>query len=303
MDSSHIERAGGRAIGSWQAGRLVPLSLGLVLLAAAFFKGTDPATLILPAGGFQSSKYGLVALIEAEAFLGLWLITGIYPRASRLLAILSFSCFSLVSLTQAMSGQESCHCFGRHSVNPWLMLSLDIVALALLSSWSPVQNGTAGRSRPWTFALLVLLFLPLAAFSGHKMLAFDAVSVAADGRVAGSTRVAVFLPSQWIGKKLPLLDQIDIGHQLEKGNWIAILYRSDCEKCRNEIRRIVSAARENKNQKGQPRIAFVAVTPTDGPEALELADPSVGLWGSLTGQVEWLVETPTVLNLRDGFLR
>lgn len=41
----------------------------------------------------------------------------------------------------------------------------------------------------------------------------------------------VFEAETWVGQKLPILEHIDIGEKLEKGNWLILLYHHDCPDC------------------------------------------------------------------------
>jgi hypothetical protein len=81
-----------------------------------------------------------VAAIEVEILLGLWLLSGLAPRASRLAALGFFVLMSGVSFYLAVTGQRSCGCFGRIAVSPWLTLGLDIAAVGLLARWKPVAG-------------------------------------------------------------------------------------------------------------------------------------------------------------------
>ena len=49
--------------------------------------------------------------------------------------------------------------------------------------------------------------------------------------------VMILEPKTWVGKRLSILDDIDIGGQLAKGEWLVVLYREDCPRCREELPR------------------------------------------------------------------
>jgi hypothetical protein len=63
--------------------RLVRVLGGLVLLVAAAFKAHGLWTETSQPFPFALSLRAQIAVIEAEGLLGLWLLSGLYPRAAR----------------------------------------------------------------------------------------------------------------------------------------------------------------------------------------------------------------------------
>jgi hypothetical protein len=112
--------------------RLVAVTLGLLLLAAAALKlrglGVDAVGRL---GIFSAAEFQL-AVVEFEVFLAAWLLCGKRPLGAWLLAVATFSGFAVISLFQGWVGQTSCGCFGRLSVSPWYALGLDVAVLAAL---------------------------------------------------------------------------------------------------------------------------------------------------------------------------
>jgi hypothetical protein len=90
-----------------------------------------------------SSPRWQVAIIEGEAFLGLWLLSGRRRRAAWLSALLVLTLLGAASLYLAIDGQRSCGCFGRVEVNPWFTFALDAVAAAALALTLPSRRGGA----------------------------------------------------------------------------------------------------------------------------------------------------------------
>ena len=123
--------------------RIVRITLGLLLLAAASFKAyvlwTDPAP-SLSAFAFISSPRWQLALIEAEVVLAIWLVSGLYPRIAWLAALLTFTLFAAASLYLGIAGRPSCGCFGKLEVNPWYTFGVDTLAVAALCYWRPRGN-------------------------------------------------------------------------------------------------------------------------------------------------------------------
>jgi hypothetical protein len=113
--------------------RVLSIVLGVLLLATAGLKihglYTDPyaqeSILLTPRL--------LVAVIEVEILLGLWLLSGLAMRAAWLAALAFFAAGASANVYLAVEGQRSCGCFGRVEVNPWATLGIDVTAtLALL---------------------------------------------------------------------------------------------------------------------------------------------------------------------------
>lgn len=50
-----------------------------------------------------------------------------------------------------------------------------------------------------------------------------------------TTRYEVLEPETWVGKELPILDNIDIGERLKKGAWLILFYHHDCPDCARAI--------------------------------------------------------------------
>ena len=74
----------------------------------------------------------LVAVIELEILLGLWLLSGLAKRAAWAAALVFFAAGTAANLYLAVEGQRSCGCFGRVEVNPWVTLGLDLTAILTL---------------------------------------------------------------------------------------------------------------------------------------------------------------------------
>lgn len=84
----------------------VRIALGVVLLLAAVLKAHqlvfDPPL----GGGLFENRWFLAAIAELELFFGLWLLAGLYPHATRLVAMLCFAGFAGVSLAKILGGER-----------------------------------------------------------------------------------------------------------------------------------------------------------------------------------------------------
>lgn len=92
----------------------------MLLLVTAGLKLVDPSPDAFSGLELLSSSRWRMAAIEAEALLGLWLLTGAHPRLLWLATMFCFSLLASVSVYLGIEGQSSCGCFGaRLPVSPW----------------------------------------------------------------------------------------------------------------------------------------------------------------------------------------
>ena len=137
--------------------------------------------LLLVAGGlkaqetYQAQGTGDVgwqpALFAAELLFGTWLLVGLLPRWTRLLALGTFGVFLHVAFSRALEGQASCNCLGKVSLQPWVAVAIDtgIIVALLLCPAGRVAGPTDtpyGRARWGAFglaasAVVVWFALPL----------------------------------------------------------------------------------------------------------------------------------------------
>ena len=104
-------------------------------------------------------------------------------------------------------------------------------------------------------------------------------------------------PDTWVGKKLPILDNIDIADILKTGNWLILLYHYDCPDCAKAIPVFEQMARDLEGNEDFMQIALIAVPPYgDGP----VSENSPCTLGKLNEVKEWFVTTPAVALLKDG---
>ncbi len=152
------------------ASRLVRAGLGAFLLVAAGLKLHSLAFDPLPQDSLLSSPRLLIATIEVEILLGLWLVSGWSARAAWVSALGFFALLAGVSLHLALTGQRSCGCLGPVTVSPWVTFGLDVGAVALLALCRPARTADSPRA-VWLRQLLkigagaaVLLALATGAF-------------------------------------------------------------------------------------------------------------------------------------------
>lgn len=129
--------------------------LGLVLLLAAVLKAHGLAVGATAHG--TASIWWHITLIEGEALLGAWLLSGYFGPWARGAAIVCFGALSCVAAYHVISGDDSCGCLGALRLNPWFALVFDALAVAVLVRFPPglsqlrtdgrfaLQNTTLGR--------------------------------------------------------------------------------------------------------------------------------------------------------------
>ncbi len=154
---------------------VVRLALGGLILAAAGMKAYALALDPLVQDWFLASPRLLVAVIEVETLLGLWLLSGWSARAGWVAALGFFGVMAGTSLYLALSGQSSCGCFGQVPVSPWLTFAIDLAAVGALVIFRPTPAGNpstaAGAQRLLKSVARAAALLALLA--GGSLLAFD----------------------------------------------------------------------------------------------------------------------------------
>ena len=279
--------------------------LGILLLTAAILKGWQLLTEPLANKDIWSYRPLLIFTVEFELALALWLLSGLFKKAAWLATVAVFSVFSLITLYKALSGADSCGCFGAVKVNPWItLLLIDLPAVIALLIFrcgaAALGSDSLRRSRiipslprypqisGGFAAYLVTLVLVLAVTT----------SVLALNKPANVTSsYEVLEPETWIGKRLPILDYIDIGKQLETGNWLVLFYHYDCPDCQKAISEYEQLACNNTDNKDFPQIAFIEVPPYDQGR---ISTNSSCVVGRLSNTKEWFIATPIAIFGIDG---
>ncbi|MEX2119601.1 MAG: MauE/DoxX family redox-associated membrane protein [Pirellulales bacterium] len=271
---------------------------GSVLLAAAGLKADQVATVALVAG-WSGSHLFLIAQIAFELLLGLWLLSGAYPRQARGAAIFCFVAFAGFSLAKGLAGRTSCGCFGNLEVSPWWSLSLNVALVAAL------MRCHAERPSTWDFSpRRRLLLMSVAACISIGVPAAMAMSrnppatLTEDGQIVGYGGFVVLEPEKWLGRRFPLLPWIDVGPHLGEGEWLVLLYHHDCGKCQELLPRYYKAGTTGSKRNG-PGVALIEIPPYAAPAP---GDFHAVLPGRLLDKAQWIVRTPVEVRLSAGFV-
>jgi len=113
------------------------VAVASLLLVAAVLKAQQLATEPVADNSLLTYRWALIAQVEFEIALGLWLLSGLYRRLAWAVATTCFVGFCGVTLYKGVTGEASCGCFGRIRVNPWYTLLLDVSVVILLLLFRP----------------------------------------------------------------------------------------------------------------------------------------------------------------------
>lgn len=274
--------------------------LGLLLLVTAIMKGWQLLVEPVANKDIWSNRLFLIFTVEFELALGIWLISGLFKKAAWLVTVVCFSVFSVITLYKGLSAADSCGCFGAVKVNPWITLfvvDLPVVLGLLLSKAKGFY--LVEVLRPWKLllplpkikytAVVFILGLAVIGVSGPLLLLNEPAKETAE--------YVVLEPETWVGKTLPIIENIDIGEQLKNGKWLVLFYHYDCPDCLNAIEELEEMAIDLVGNDDILRIAFVEVPPYG-----EVVINKNGNWvlGQLENSKEWFVTTPTIIFLDGG---
>jgi hypothetical protein len=265
--------------------------LGILLLAAGVLKGWQLLTKPTVGSDIWSYRPFLILTVELEIALAIWFLSGLFHKVAWLCGLFCFFTFSLVTLYKGMTGAESCGCFGSIRVDPWITLyAIDLPALIALFVLKPPKGE---KFFEWPSFKHVLTFATI----GLVIISFTTPILALNEPARVTSSYEVIEPENWKGRKLPILNQIDIGMQLEDGNWIVLLYRHNCPDCEETKRMYEQISDDLQSIEGYLRIALIEVPPW-GTKLISKNDSFI--IGQLVDTKKWFVTIPTVILLRDG---
>ncbi|MBN1187148.1 MAG: hypothetical protein JXB49_33025 [Bacteroidales bacterium] len=298
--------------------------LGILLLTAAVLKGWQIMNEPLANNNIFSSRWYHIMIVEFELAMGIWLVSGLLKKTAWLVTLGLFSMFSVITLYKGITGYASCGCFGQVHVNPWITLfAVDLPAVIALLIFKPQFSLKSIRYLPKALLSLFIAFLafpqkrksirlltnefihPLPSiphfaitmFLGILILGVTTPILALNEPAVVTSKYEVLEPETWVGKELPILDNIDIADTLKKGIWLILLYHHDCPDCARAIPEYEKIARDLEGNADFMQIALIAVPPYGrGP----VSENSPCKLGKLNEVKEWFVTTPAVALLKNG---
>jgi len=147
------------------ASNIVLKILGVLLIVAAVLKGHELLTVPVAGRSIWTSRGFLIVQIELELALGLWIVSGIAKRAVWWVVVGCFILFGGISLYKGLTGADSCGCFGRVPVNPWVtLLAIDFPALVVLLLYrqgrkSPLERISPKLGQSWVInPIMIVLY-------------------------------------------------------------------------------------------------------------------------------------------------
>lgn len=277
--------------------------LALVLLMAAGLKAYQLATEPVIGTGLLDSRWLLIATVEFELFLGLWLLCGISPKPTWVAVLASFGLFTCVSLYKAVSGDATCGCFGPVQVNPWYTTTFDLGVLLSLLFWRPNRQeallAVNGHQLLTQAVGVVLVWLSVGLPAGYAMSSYTDTTLSDTGEIVGDGKIVVLRPETWIGKPLPLLSDIDVGDHFAVGQWTILFYHHDCPVCQSVLA-ILRRLESSDVRSLLPHLVPVEMPPYATGNGIALPESCGNLRGRLSARTEWFVEAPIAVSVRNS---
>lgn len=259
----------------------VPAFVGLVLALAAVAKLHQLATDLTPEVYQMGGPWVEALVIAFEVVFAFALWSEFRPGGMRWAAIGLFTLLAVVSVVKGVRGDESCGCFGKVTVSPWVTALIDAGCVCALVGWRP----RFGQMNRIVFAVGMVAGLSAGVAAG----------LAANHLSARYSRVVTLKPTEWVGQKLPLTttDVAGLPANIRSGQKRLVFVEHGCPACDALIRTYQAAGLINTRD---PPYVFVQVPNARG----EGVDRTGAVWAKLNPQAKWFVRTPTVVELEDG---
>lgn len=270
-----------------------------VLLAAAVAKWSPSSVSARTVDGSLPLAVFIAFLVVFEIALAAGLLLASWPPQTKWIPGTCFAAFAAVALFRVLAGAESCGCFGRVKVSPWITLLMDALLAAGLWVWPPGREPVLRLPRLGLMPRVGIVGVVVAVALGLSLWRLPRPVVAVvDGEPTGLLQagsLTILEPGQWIGRGFPLVAEIDIGDRLRIGRWVAVLHQVHCSTCQEALPFYEAQARDA----GGHGVALIEMPPHEGAESHD----SHAVRGTLSAGREWFASTPVVLLLEDGMVR
>ena len=289
------------------ANQIVMVVAGLVLIVATVLKIHQLLTEPIISKGFWESWEFYLIQIPLELGLGIWLVCGLFRKAAWVVAVLSFGLFIVVTLQKGLIGAESCGCFGRVEVNPWITLSvIDIPLFLALLIFRP--KGYKLLPPPWPsvkyfFGIAIPTFIVIGVIM--PVLIFNKPPDKTD-------KYEVVKPKEWIRKEpigekqvseeWSMLKYIDIANSLRSNIAIVVFYSIECDICHDAIPLYDQMSRDMAGNEDSIQFAFIEIPPYGSEQDSFVPVDTPCLTGRLDSSKDWYIKTPLVVVIRDGLV-
>ena len=285
---------------------------GSVFIVATALKIHHLLTEPIISESFWESREFFLIQIPLELGLGIWLICGLFRKAAWLTAVICFALFIVVTLQRALAGAESCGCFGRVHVNPWITLfAIDIPLLAALLIFRPRHEPLLPR--PWpSFRRLLGTAIPTFVLMALIMtvLIFNIPPEKTD-------RYEVVRPEEWIVKapadidqtneeqtagQWPMFKYIDVADSLRSNIVVVVFYSSECDTCHDAIPVYEQMCRDMAGNDEMVRFALIEIPPYASQQDSLVSADTPCLTGRVDSSKDWYMKTPLVVVLQDSLV-
>ena len=234
-----------------------------------------------------------------------------FKKLAWLAAVACFSVFCCVTIYKGISGADSCGCFGKVHVNPWItLLAIDLPIVVGLFIVRPknacdiITNAVSGIFRSHTSGDITGFLPDLASRRLMFVSSFTILLIVTSSIVLAVNEPAtitssyqVLEPETWVGKPLPVLEHIDIADKIKTGNWLLLLYHHDCPDCQKAIVEYQQMTRDLKGNEGLLQIALIEVPPYGHAPINGNTNCTLG---KLDNSKEWFVTTPIIIVLHES---
>lgn len=280
-------------------GRTVVIVAGVILITSAVLKThqliyTHP----LASDPVFRSRIALVALVELELSLGLFLVLRVLLSVAQPVAGVAFTAFSGFALSEWIAGAENCGCYGSMSISPEYAALIDatVAVLLCMTSWSNRSQLATSHSRAFRgplgagiIAISALLLNQTAIQQGDA-----GIYLTRDGAV-------ILEPSKWLGRRLPIAPFLTNSAVVSRGNWILVLVSSQCSKCQSFIAEL-EADGVHKLPWQDTEVGSVAVVDISANASAQLPSRYFQYRSNLRSEYSWKAIVPVLVLLRDGIV-
>lgn len=298
------------------ADKIVMAVVGLVLITAAALKIHQLLTEPIISTSFWESWEFFIIQIPLELGLGIGLCCGLFRKAGWLLAVIAFAVFIAATSHRALTGADSCGCFGAVKVNPWITLfAIDVPLLIALLVFPP--RGQRLLPPPWpsakhffgvaipTFILLGVIVLVLVSNRVvREEIWTENEPIAHRQRPEGQVSQKVTSEEQTTEapakKEWSMLKYIDIADSLRSNIVVIVLYSNDCDTCHEAIPLYDKMSRDMAGNQDAMLFAFIEIPPYAEQDHSLIPPDTPSLKGRLSSARDWYIMTPLVALIRDS---
>lgn len=240
-----------------------------------------------------------------EILLGFVLISGAFRGISIFATTILFAIFCGINFFLVMNNETSCGCLGTISMDPRIMLAIDLgitfcLSSIVLSHWSETRTGmSVQQRRDWNTelsGLRAILLLSGISLAAGSVLSHIQKLASNDSGVIKTANEIYLKPENWTGKPFPLVSDLDTRFKDQLHNEMDImLVDPACSKCQTELAQVV-----DRWETGiAPRTLVVYV---DEPHGRPVPGGPL-LNATLNQNFNWYVKTPTLIRIRENRIR